>query len=65
MFNAIQFLIVRYQNVPLNYTIDLILKRIYDKNEITTSLDRKEVNYYLPIMHILPLMVKFTPNKMV
>ena len=28
-------------NVPLNRTIDIILKRIYEKNEIVTSITKK------------------------
>ena len=30
-----------FTNVPLEYTIDLVLKRIYENNEISTSITRK------------------------
>ena len=30
-------------NVPLDYTINLILKRIYDNHEINTNISRKEM----------------------
>ena len=32
-----------FTNVPLDRTIDIILKRIYDKQEITTNIGRKEM----------------------
>ena len=32
-----------FTNVPLDRTIDIILKRIYDKHEITTNIGRKEM----------------------
>ena len=32
-----------FTNVPLDRTIDIILKRIYDKHEITTNTGRKEM----------------------
>ena len=32
-----------FTNVPLDRTIDIILKRIYDKYEITTNIGRKEI----------------------
>ena len=32
-----------FTNVPLDRTIDIILKRIYDKHEITTNFGRKEM----------------------
>ena len=33
-----------FTNVPLDRSIDIILKRIYDKYEITTNIGRKEMN---------------------
>ena len=32
-----------FTNVPLDKTIDIILKRIYNKREITTNIGRKEM----------------------
>ena len=32
-----------FTNVPLDRTIDIILKKIYDKHEITTNIGRKEM----------------------
>ena len=32
-----------FTNVPLDRTTDIILKRIYDKHEVTTNIGRKEV----------------------
>ena len=32
-----------FTNVPLDRAIDIILKRIYDKYEITTNIGRKEI----------------------
>ena len=32
-----------FTNVPIDSTIDIILKRIYDKHEITTNIGRKEM----------------------
>ena len=32
-----------FTNVPLNRTIDIILKRIYEKNEIATSVTKNEM----------------------
>ena len=32
-----------FTNVPLDRTIDIILKRIYNKHEITTNIGRKEM----------------------
>ena len=32
-----------FTNVPLDRTIDIVLKRIYDKHEITTNIGRKEM----------------------
>ena len=31
-------------NVPLEYTIDLVLKRIYDNGELSTDITRNERN---------------------
>ena len=30
-----------FMNAPLNHTIDIILKRIYEKNDIVTSITKK------------------------
>ena len=32
-----------FTNVSLDYAIDLIINRIYDKNEINTNISRKEM----------------------
>ena len=32
-----------FTNVPLDYTINLIIKRIYDNHEINTNISRKEI----------------------
>ena len=32
-----------FTNVPLNRTIDIILKRIYEKNEIARSVTKNEM----------------------
>ena len=45
-------------NVPLNRTTDMILKRIYEENEIVTSITKNEMkemlilctkNFHLPL----------------
>ena len=36
-----------FTNVPLNRTIDIILKRIYEKNEIVTSVSKNEMKEML------------------
>ena len=36
-----------FTNVPLNRTIDIILKRIYKKNEIVTSITKNEMKEML------------------
>ena len=36
-----------FTNVPLNRTIDIILKRIYEKNEIVTSITKNEMKEML------------------
>ena len=38
-----------FTNVPLDFTIDLILKRIYDRKEIKTSISREEMKELLLI----------------
>ena len=32
-----------FTNVPLGTTIEIILKRVYDKNKINTSITKKEM----------------------
>ena len=34
-------------NIPLNQTIDIILKRIYDDNELRISISRNEMKELL------------------
>ena len=36
-----------FKNVPLNCTIDIILKRIYEKNELVTSVTKNETKEML------------------
>ena len=36
-----------FTNVPLEYTIDLVLKRIYENHEIPTSITRNEMREIL------------------
>ena len=36
-----------FPNVPLNRTIDIILKKIYEKNEIVTSITKNEMKEML------------------
>ena len=36
-----------FTNVPLKYTIDLVLKRIFDNHEISTSVTRNEMRKIL------------------
>ena len=36
-----------YTNVPLETTIDIILRRIYTNHELTTSLTKKEIKELL------------------
>ena len=36
-----------FKNVPLNSTIDIILKRIYEKNELVTSVTKNETKEML------------------
>ena len=38
-----------FTNVPLEYTIDLILKRIYDNGELSTDITRSEMKEMLPL----------------
>ena len=38
---------VLFTNVPLYYTINLTIKRIYDNHEINTNISRKEMKYLL------------------
>ena len=47
--------------VPLEYTIDLVLKRIYENHEISTSITRNEMREILLLrkMYILHLEMLF------
>ena len=36
-----------FTNVPLDFTIDVILKRIYEDNEIQTNIKKKEMKQLL------------------
>ena len=36
-----------FANVPLDETIDIIIKRIYDKKEINTDIPKKEMRELL------------------
>ena len=36
-----------FTNVPLDWTIDIILKRIYEKNEIVASITKNEMKQML------------------
>ena len=36
-----------FENVPLEYTIDLVLKRIYKYHEISTAVTRNEMREIL------------------
>ena len=36
-----------FVNIPLNQTIDIILKRIYDDNELRISISRNEMKELL------------------
>ena len=47
-------------DVPLDFTIDFILKHFYEDNEIQTSIEKKEINRYffhVQKMYILVTMV--------
>ena len=45
LFDAKSF----FASVPLEHTIDIIIKRIYEKNEITTAFKKNEVKKLLTI----------------
>ena len=45
LFDAKSF----FASVPLEHTIDIIIKRIYEKNEITTAFTKNEVKKLLTI----------------
>ena len=47
--------------VPLEYTIDLVLKRIYENHEISTSITRNEMREILRLrkMYILHVEMLF------
>ena len=36
-----------FKNVPLDFTIDVILKRIYDENEVNTNIPKQQRRYLL------------------
>ena len=38
-----------FTNVPLEYTIDLVLKRIYDNGELSTDITRSEMKEMLKL----------------
>ena len=49
-----------FTNVPLDFTIDLILKRIYEDNKIQTNIKKKEMKQlllYVQKMYILVTMI--------
>ena len=54
-----------FTNVPLDYTINLIIKRIYDNHKINTNISRKEILFFVLKMYTSLLMVKFIYNVMV
>ena len=39
-----------FTNVPLDYTIDIILRRIYTQREIETSIKKKELKDLLILL---------------
>ena len=39
-FKLISFDVTLFTNVPLDFTIDVILKRIYDGNEVKTNIPK-------------------------
>ena len=45
LFDAKSF----FASVPLEHTIDIVIKRIYEKNEITTAFKKNEVKKLLTI----------------
>ena len=45
--------------MPLDYTIDVILKRIYEKHEILTNIGRKQLK------ELILLCIKIFPSRLV
>ena len=56
-----------FSNVPLDYTIDIILKRIYDQKELETKVLQKEMKDFLllPKTYILLMMINCTLKRIV
>ena len=48
-----------FTNVPLEQTINIIIKRIYDKNEINTNIPKQEIK---ELLHLCPKNAHFTLN---
>ena len=42
-----------FTNVPLECTIDLVLKRIYDNGELSTDITRSEMKEMLKMLHLI------------
>ena len=40
---------IRYINVPLAFTIDVIIKRIYDENEVNTKIPKQQMRDLLSL----------------
>ena len=56
----VQFDVVSlFTNVPLDETIDIIIKRIYDKKEINTDIPKKEMR---ELLYLCTKNAHFTPN---
>ena len=43
-------------NVPLDFTIDVILKQLYDENEVNTNIPKQKIRDSVPKMWILVTM---------
>ena len=54
-----------FTNVPLDRTLDIIMKRIYNEHRILTEINQKDLkNLYVPNMSIFNLMVIFMSKQM-
>ena len=53
-----------FKNVSLHHTVDIILRRINEKNEITTSIAKHEIKYCVWKMSISPLNPKHKYKQM-
>ena len=57
-----------FMNIPLNYAMNIILKRIYDDNELYTYISQKEMRkhfyFYVQKTRVLLLATKYTNNAM-